>query len=240
MALLICCPSVQELSALVPALFPDARLIPEMQPISGQLNNKKTIFLVSGPGIINAAISVAYTLGITHNSSDQKISSILLFGMAHSFNLEQAPLLSIWNIKKEIWPEYGLNDGVSITAKAFSTPLWKRDNNEDIFDEIELSDLDQIPVSLNAPAYGWPSCSSLTLSGVTASFNRRNALWNYWHVPLENMEGFAVAYVGQRASIPCVEIRVVSAKAGPRSREEKDIDGALSVMSSLLKNLRLD
>lgn len=238
MALLICCATRQELSALVPDIFPVPEKIPEMQPIIAPLGGNETVFVVTGTGPVNASIGVGYCLGVTHETK-LKISRILCAGLAYSFNLEQTPLLSIWRVDKEVWPEYGLNDGIRVTARAFSTPLWKRADDEDIYNSIQLANFEEFKIASNAAAMDWLGCASLTVAGVTASFARRDTLWNYWHIPLENMEGFAVAFAALRAGIPCLEIRVVAAKAGPRSREEKDIEGALAKMKSFLSDLKL-
>lgn len=237
MAFLFCCPTGGELSALFPSLFPRDDKIPEMRPITGNFGGSDAFFLVTGQGPLNAAISIGHALG--HAESAAEISAVICIGLAHSFNLELAPLLSTWLVEKEIWPEYGLNDGIRVTARAFSIPLWKRGEREDIYETIDLASLDDIGISAKAPAREWPHCPSLTLAGVTASFARRDALWNYWHVPLENMEGFAIGYAAMRYGIPCVEIRIVAAKAGPRSREEKDSEGALAKLGLVMQDLKL-
>ena len=77
------------------------------------------------------------------------------------------------------------------------------------------------------------------MAGVSASANRVRDLWNRYHAELENMEGFAVAYACARVGIPCVEIRSVSNKAGPRAREEKDFPGALAALENILPALNL-
>lgn len=82
-------------------------------------------------------------------------------------------------------------------------------------------------------------CRSLTVAGVSASFVRARDLWNRYHAELENMEGFAVAYACARAGLPCVEIRSVSNKVGPRTKEEKDFPGALQALDAVLPSLNL-
>ena len=56
---------------------------------------------------------------------------------------------------------------------------------------------------------------------------------------LENMEGFAVAYACARMDIPCVGIRSVSNKVGPRAQDEKDFPGALAALTRVLPALNL-
>lgn len=234
MAILICAATAGELAALAPDVFKNPAAIPEMQPMKGELGSGSAIFVATGVGPVNAALSIGYALGVT---GSEKIDYILCAGLAGSFDLEIAPLCSIWRVNEEIWPEYGLNDGARITARAFSHPIWKRDNADSVYDRISLSDISAIEHKPEAEQ--WPAGISLTVAGVTASFGRRDSLWNQWHAPLENMEGFAIAYAAARAGIPCVEIRCVSNKAGPRGKNEKDFDGALKTMTQILPALNL-
>ena len=82
-------------------------------------------------------------------------------------------------------------------------------------------------------------CRSLTVAGVSASFARAADLRGRYQADLENMEGFAVAYACARQGIPCVEVRSVSNKVGPRAREEKDFPGALRALAQVLPALNL-
>lgn len=197
--------------------------------------------MATGVGPINAALALGLAFGLTHETTTTpvKIDAVLFAGLAGAFDLDLAPLRSIWRVTTEIWPEYGLNDGSTVTARAFSHAQWQRGKNDDIYDRIELADISALPHARLKKGEEWPACASLTVAGVTASFARRNALWDAWHVPLENMEGFAAAYAAARAEIPCVEIRIVSNKVGPRSKDEKDFDGAMGVMGEILPDLNI-
>ncbi|MBD5552717.1 MAG: futalosine hydrolase [Desulfovibrio sp.] len=238
MALLICSATAQELAQLAPDRLP-ANII-EMQPMQLELAHGAAIFIATGVGPVNASLSIGLCLGLTHASTGSKIAidGIIYAGLAGAFDLNLTPLCSIWRVSREIWPEYGLNDGNSVTARAFKHPLWQRDGQEDIYDSIELADYAAMPRYCR-PKSEWPACASLTVAGVSASFARRNALWDAWHVELENMEGFAAAYAAARAEIPLLEIRVVSNKVGPRGRGEKDFEGALAEMKKILPGLGL-
>lgn len=240
MAILICAATQSELAAIAPAQFPEAQAIPEMQPVQAKLKNREAVFIVTGVGPINTALAMGLCFGLTHESSASKIkiNAIIYAGLAGAFDLEANPLCSIWRVDREIWPEYGLNDGVAVTARAFSHPLWQRKNGEDIYEEIKLQDIADLP-GIKKKGDAWPACASLTVAGVSASFARKEALWNRWHIPLENMEGFAAAYAALRADLPIVEIRSVSNKVGPRSRAEKDFEGALAALGGILPALNL-
>lgn len=235
MPLLICAATAKELAALWPDRFPDPAAIPEMRPLLAETRQGKLIFLVTGVGPINSALAMGCCLGLTNER--KKITGILYAGLAGAFDLTLTPLCATCLINREIWPEYGLNDGVTVTARAFKHPIWER-GAESIYEEIELGDLSTLPINIPKMPE-WQLCASLTVAGVTASFQRRDTLWNRWHAQLENMEGFAAAYVALRAEIPFVEIRVVSNKTGPRRPEEKDFARALLTMGEILPSLNL-
>lgn len=235
MTLLVCAPTGRELSALAPTVFPNPDVVPETRPVRAALKRDEAIFLACGVGPINAALALGYALGLTFEKN--RVDAILCAGLAGAFDLEKTPLRSLWWVSEEIWPEYGLNDGIAVAARAFRFPQWKKADGEEIYDRLSLADPVAIAPRLHeAP---WPSCKALTVAGVTAGVARRDSLWNKYGAQLENMEGFAAAYAGLRAEIPCVEIRAVSNKTGPRTRAEKDFDGALLSLGKILPALNL-
>lgn len=242
MALLICAATAKELRALAPAFFPVMDAIEEMRPMGVMHKRRQLIFLATGTGPINAALAIGYCFGITWEKSQMEshetIDAVLYAGLAGAFDLRKTPLCSIWRVSEEIWPEYGLNDGHSVTARAFSFPLWARKEG-DIYDRAPLAPLSALHSSPSVDEELWPACASLTVAGVSASFNRAAQLWGAYGAPLENMEGFAAAYACLRAEKPCVEIRVISNKVGPRSRDEKDFDGALKALGRVLPELNI-
>lgn len=168
------------------------------------------------------------------------IDAVLNVGVAGAFDLDSTPLCALCVVKEEVWPEYGLNDGNSVTARAFSFPLWSRTDGapEDVYDRLPLADVTQVARREVAPGIFLPRCS-LTVAGVSASFARARELANRYRAELENMEGFAVAYACARAGVPCVEIRAVSNKVGPRAPEERDFPGAMDALSGILPALGL-
>lgn len=237
MSLLICAPGCEELYYLAPSILPVPDKILEMQPMAITVKNRELVFCATGIGIINTALAmgVCFGLALQHTNS-LEIEGVIYAGLASAFDLEKTPLKTICLVSEEIWPEYGLNDGSNIIAHAFKKPQWQKSESS-IFDRIKLNDLSDLNLALKKDT--WQKCLSLTVSGVTASFARREKLWNTWQAELENMEGFAAAYAAARAEKPIVEIRVVSNKAGPRSKEEKDMEGALQTLSQILPELKL-
>lgn len=239
MSLLVCTATAREMSALAPDIFPDADSIPELQPMLKRGGKENLIFLVTGIGPVNAALSIGYSLGFNHGQAGEKdpLRGLLYAGLAGAFDLERDPLRSVRIVRREIWPEYGLHDGITVTSRAFRFPLWARKEGDDIYDSVDLAGVEA--VSAKPCPREWQECASLTVAGVSASFTRRDRLWNTWRAELENMEGFSAAYAAMRASIPCVELRVVSNKVGPRGRNEKDFPGALAELSKLLPALNI-
>ncbi|MDR3357854.1 MAG: futalosine hydrolase [Desulfovibrio sp.] len=231
MPLLICAPTAGELAALLPGIAPeDAR---EMRLIPARLKRGLAFACVIGVGPVNAALAMGEAL-VGAKSAGTPITSVLLAGLAGAFDLARLPLRSLCLVKEEIWPEYGLHDGTSVTARAFSFPLWRRAAHDggDVYDRLPLAAPEAIGLSLKNGAL--PRTLSLTVAGVSASLARARDLAQHYGADLENMEGFAVAYACARHGIPCVEIRAVSNKVGPRAREEKDFPGALQRLAQVL------
>lgn len=235
MSYLICAASSGELAALAPNIFPEQDRLPEMEAMPQEISGRKLLFLITGIGPINAALAIGSSLG--QLTAQEMPEGVIYAGLAGAFDLERLPLKTICVVNREIWPEYGLHDGVNVTARAFRFPLWKREDGGEVYDSIDLS----LPegLGLKPQQEDWPVCSSLTVAGVSASFARRDRLQNLYGAELENMEGFAAAYAAARHAVPCLEIRVVSNKVGPRSRAEKDFDGALENMGRILPALNL-
>ena len=77
------------------------------------------------------------------------------------------------------------------------------------------------------------------MAGVSASLERARDMVQRYGADLENMEGFAVAYACARHGVPCVEVRVVSNKVGPRAKDEKDFSGALQRLAEVLPTFKL-
>ncbi|MDR2819750.1 MAG: futalosine hydrolase [Desulfovibrio sp.] len=233
MPLLICASTTQELAAL----FPDAAETPtrEMQLLPARLKNREVLLCVTGVGPINAALAAGLCFARAE-AENRPVRAVLNSGLAGAFDLRRLPLCSLCLAREEIWPEYGLHDGQSVTADAFSFPLWRRDDGTETRDRLPLDDPEVLG---GTKATVFAECRSLTVAGVSASFARAQTLWNRYHADMENMEGFAVAYACARQGIPCVELRCIANKVGPRARDEKDFPGALNALAGILPALNL-
>lgn len=194
---------------------------------------------ITGVGPINAALALGHVLSRAE-AEGTPIRAVLNAGLAGAFDLEANPLLSLCAVREEIWPEYGLHDGQSVTAGAFGFPQWQPPRGEPVRDRLALSGVEALAAfGAKCAQDALTDCRSLTVAGVSASFARAADLRGRYKADLENMEGFAVAYACARQGIPCVEIRSVSNKVGPRAREEKDFPGALRALAQVLPALNL-
>ena len=243
-ALLVCAATAAELAHAAPGRVAEDTLR-ELTPVPVRLKGREALFCVTGVGPVNAALALGFCFGLTSaggkdGAAPWRIGAVLNVGLAGAFDLEATPLRALCLVVEEIWPEYGLNDGSSVTARAFSYPQWRKADGapEDVYDRLRLADV--VAVARREPAPGtFLTRRSLTVAGVSASFGRAREMANRHRAELENMEGFAVAYACARAGVPCVEVRAVSNKVGPRAADEKDFPGALAALGGILPALGL-
>lgn len=256
MSLLVCVATGPELAGLLPDFTPPVEVCaksggsdapaastaaswPEMQLWPIQLKTGSALCCITGVGPINAALALGHVLSRAE-AEGTPISAVFNAGLAGAFDLEANPLLSACLVREEIWPEYGLHDGQSVTAGAFGFPQWQPPQGEAVRDRLALPGVEALAAfGVKCAEDALPHCRSLTVAGVSASFARAADLRGRYKADLENMEGFAVAYACARQGIPCVEVRSVSNKVGPRAREEKDFPGALRALAQVLPALNL-
>lgn len=241
MAILLCVSTPEELLAHLPdpSVIPKEQLKDQMLfKFPEQLHPKVDLqVLITGVGPINAALAIgqAFQKLIAEGI---KLDLVLVSGLAGAHNLEVHPLGSFCQITEEIWPEYGLHDGHEVIANAFKWPQWADSPQGAIYDRIKLNDLSYFKLKPKV-LENFPEAISLTVAGVTASFIRVQNMWDRYHAPIENMEGFALAYGCLRRDIPCIEIRCISNKIGPRQSNEKNFDLAHERLRTLLPTLNL-
>ena len=241
MTILLCVATYEELVALIPGLaqinreqFLDQMLFELPSSIKCKVDLK---VLITGIGPVNAALAIGQaTSKLFYDQTN--VDHVLICGLAGAHNLEAYPLGSFCLVQEEIWPEYGLHDGHEVVANAFKWPQWANSPQGKIYDRIKLNDLSFLNLKPKVLEQ-FPSVTSLSVAGVTASFLRVQHLWDHYHAAIENMEGFALAYGALRRNLPFSEIRCISNKIGPRQSHEKDFDLAYERLSSLLPTLNL-
>ncbi|MBQ7457299.1 MAG: futalosine hydrolase [Desulfovibrio sp.] len=237
MGLLILAPTEEELAALFPKDM-RSHLPKEVARPCALLSNHLAIQPVyttlCGVGPVNAGIALGASLGELQ-SRGIALDTVLLCGLAGSYDLTKAPLCSLWNVTEELYPEYGLNDGHTVVAEAFTWPQWKDSPKGTIANRIPLDDI----TLLTKDPKDIQSCLGITVAGVSASFERTMELRERYHATVENMEGFAVALGCLRFGVRCLQIRSISNKVGPRKASEKDFLGALDRLGDILPTLNL-
>ena len=194
---------------------------------------------ITGVGPINAALAMGMAL-CRARAEGTPITAVLNAGLAGAFDLAARPLLSLCLVGEEIWPEYGLHDGQSVTADAFGFPQWQPKTGPAVRNRLPLAGVEALAqFGARQQTDVFLPSTSLTVAGVSASFSRAADLRTRYRADLENMEGFAVAYACAREGVPCVEARSISNKVGPRAHDEKDFPGALRALSRVLPALNL-
>ena len=137
-SLLICAPTAGELAALLPDVEPEETA--ELLLMPARLRHRQALACVIGVGPVNAALATGGALADA-KAAGTPITAVLLGGLAGAFDLARLPLSSLCLVREEIWPEYGLHDGTSVTARAFSFPLWRRTARDggDVYDRLSLA-----------------------------------------------------------------------------------------------------
>ena len=215
MALLLALATEQECRAACPGL---TTCPPEHELAPYRLAGREILLCITGVGPINASIAMGRAL-----AQRGDISTVWNIGLAGSFDLALAPLGSVWLVREEIYPEYGLvADMPGADARALGFAQYA-----DVWDRLPL------PVAGDA----LPQAASLTVAGVTNSPVRAAALYARYKSLLENMEGFAVALACLRAGIACHEARVVSNLVGSRAPEHRAFAAALDRLPHLVHTL---
>jgi len=249
-ALLLCAATGRELAWLVPSFSPPgfptgderysaAEHWPEMVLWPLRLKHGSGLCCITGVGPINAALALGLAFAKA-SAAGTPITGVCVAGLAGAFDLQEFPLYSLCRVEEEIWPEFGLHDGQSVTAGAFGFPLWSPEQGEPVRDHWNLPPAEAlVTLGVRCDDATFLPARSLTVAGVSASFARTADMRSRYRADLENMEGFAVAYACARQGVPCLEVRCVSNKVGPRTREEKDFPGALRALMRTLPALNL-
>ncbi len=238
--LLLCAATAAEMLAAVSpgGLSYTESDFPLLKPLPLRLGKEAGVACVTGVGPVNAALGMGIALAQCA-AAGQQLRAVINVGLAGSFDLGRWPLGSLQVVREEIWPEYGLHDGRQVVAQAFGYPQWS-DGRQEVRDRLSLAGPAELGLTLRGAAItGEAGVRSLTVAGVSASVLRVQHLRQQYNAALENMEGFAVAYAAARAGLPCLEIRSVSNKVGPRTAEEKDFPGALRQLGRILPALNL-
>lgn len=230
MALLLAVAARSELAALLPDSPHFSARCPEHEPIAHTLAGREIHICLTGVGPINAALALGRVLARLPQTR-----AVLNVGLAGSFDLERAPLGSVWRVGREIWPEYGLagDEAPGADARGLGFAQWERTEEKGgpVWETLDLArPEDWEAAGLRCSA---PNAVSLTVAGVSDGPGRAARLAGRYGALLENMEGFALALACARQGLPLLEIRVVSNLAGSRESQHRAFASALARMGAL-------
>lgn len=202
------------------------------KPVEVMFGERPALLLVTGIGVINTS----FALGRALDRND--VGVVVLAGIAGTFNPEDFPLCSACVVRKEIWPEYGLKKDGQVDPKGLGFSLAEIGGNP-VWNEVELVSGKSLFESGLDRFEKLPEAVSLTVSGVTATAKGAAAYRNDYAADLENMEGFAAAYVCALVGVGLCQVRTVSNLVGSRDSDDWDLRGALAelgrVCSVLIK-----
>ncbi|WP_147820014.1 futalosine hydrolase [Salidesulfovibrio onnuriiensis] len=191
--------------------------------VSWKYMGRDWLLCVSGVGLVNAGIMTGRIL-------ERGARGVLNAGVAGTFAPDAAPMGSAWLADVEVWPEYGLQreDG-SIDPRGIGFPLGQS-GGEPVFDRVGLDPRAAAAAMDLSGAQGIPEAAFLSVSAVTGTGKRAQKLRKVFDVRLENMEGFAFALGCAQAGAPFLELRTVSNVVGSRSKEDWNLEGALTAL----------
>ncbi len=206
----------------------------DFQDRTGQCTWRKHIgmsLLECGVGPLNAALGLQSFLA-THPEVDMVIN----IGIAGSYDQDLLPLGSVCLATAEIWPEYGVRTGSGpADPKLLGFPLCGQDKDA-VWNRIDLD-----PRQMSS--YGaffqetlpqdWILAASLTVAGVSGTLEVARELARTCNAGMENMEGFALAYVCRNKGISFAEVRTISNLAGSRSSRDWNYKAAFSSLAGL-------
>lgn len=200
------------------------------KPVEFMFGDRPGLLLVTGIGIINTS----FALGRALAGHDAGI--VVLAGIAGTFDAKRFPLCSTCIVTKEIWPEYGLKKNGQVDPKGLGFSLAEI-NGSPVWNEIELCSGKSLFDSGLDRFENLPEAVSLTVSGVTATAEGAAAYIQDYAADLENMEGFAAAYVCALAGVGLCQVRTVSNLVGSRDSNDWDLRGALTELGRVCSTL---
>ena len=200
------------------------------KPVEFMLGNRPGLLLVTGIGVINTSFALGRAL------AGNDVSVVLLAGIAGTFDAERFPLCSACVVRKEIWPEYGLKKDGHVDPKGLGFSLAEIDG-QPVWNEVELCSGKSLFESGLDRFEKLPEAVALTVSGVTATAEGAAAYVKEYEADIENMEGFAAAYVCALVGVGLCQVRTVSNLVGSRDSNDWDLRGALAELGRVCSAL---
>ena len=179
--------------------------------------------LVFGVGQMQAAYHLGQVL------AQRRYASIFNFGIGGSFK-DEFSKGSLVHIVQEELADLGAEDG---------------DRQLDLF-EMKLINPDSPPFQSGAlrPATlelnclkDLPKVKSITVNRVLGTAASVSAAEKRYQPDVVNMEGAAVFYACASLKLPCVAVRAISDKVGPRDKSQWDIPGAIRNLNAMANKI---
>ena len=200
------------------------------KPVEFMFGDRPGLLLVTGIGIINTSFALGRTM------AGHDVGVVVLAGIAGTFNAKRFPLCSTCVVAKEIWPEYGLKTDGQVDPKGLGFSLAEVDGSP-VWNEIELRSGKSLFDSGLDRFENLPEAVSLTVSGVTATAEGAAAYVKEYAADIENMEGFAAAYVCALSGVGLCQVRTISNLVGSRNSNDWDLRGALTELGRICSTL---
>ncbi|NOY65390.1 MAG: futalosine hydrolase, partial [Nitrospirae bacterium] len=191
--------------------------------ISGLINNKKIILVISGVGKVNAAHATTFFI------LKYRPEIIINFGIAGAFPGSGVSIGDIAIAEREIYADEGIYMTRGFSDMRFiGIPLLKTSNGKALYNEIVFNEglLASVVNSLRKKGHLVKKGNFITVSTVTATKDRADYLRKRYRPLCESMEGAAVAHVCVMHGVECLEVRGISNFVGPRNRKAWDINAA--------------
>ena len=190
---------------------------------SGSIENRAIRLIETGPGLVNTAQSLS--AAIETCAPDL----ILMTGCAGGFGRAGMGIGDIAIASEENDAQLGIEPE---TAEAPLMPLPFDLGNIDgvgIKHRIPMDSnmvstaLDSIKTAFSDIRINIQTGPFITVSTITATNNNADRLYNRFQPCMENMEGFAGAYIAKHYGVPFLEIRCASNLVGKRDRASWDL-----------------
>jgi len=208
------------------AAFPGAPAVEQGEAIQYEFGGRALLLAVTGVGLVNTALAAGSLLG------RDDVEGVVNLGIAGTYDDEEFPLLSTCYAWLETWPEYGLLDDEGRTdPRAIGFPMGEV-NGEKIWSKVKLNpvnDADRMGLTLGNR---WLRASSVSVAGMTGTWERAGWLKLSCNANMENMEGFALAFASMQKGVPFLEVRTLSNIVGSREAEDWDLKGALKALEA--------
>lgn len=213
------------------AAFPDAPKVEQGETVEYDFGGRKLLLAVCGVGPVNGALSAGRLL------EKHEVEGMLNLGIAGAYNEDEFPLLSTCYAWMETWPEYGVLDAQGeVDPKAIGFPQGEV-RGETVWNRFKLNPVNEAATMGLTLSDSWLRASSVTVAGVTGTWERAGWLKIACNADMENMEGFSLGLAAAQAGVPFLEVRTLSNVVGSRAAEDWDLKGALKALGVAAKTL---